>query len=466
MLTFHSILLSIFNPMLFLASASASLLPWAIILILLCGCAVLCFLLLRSIYRKNDSADELMPLRQMVTELETRLAGREELLAERALELLSLQDKLLSANRDLAAKSQALEDSNKRIEEAATMGKANEEQLLIQFQNLSNKIVEVQADRFTKIQEKQVGDILNPLRERISEFQRTVTDLKDKGIEQQGELKSQLENLRLANKQIEDEARNLSQALRGQKTQGAWGELVLERVLEVSGLTEGREFRRQVSYTLKDGSRLQPDVVIDLPENKHIIIDAKVSLTAFQRWHEADTPEAGTKAMKDHQASLRTHIDGLTKKDYSGLETMISPEFVLMFIPIEPAYTSALKEDPSLFDYAFSKRIILVTPSTLLATLKTVASIWRLENQNRNALEIARLGGELHDKLANFCEDIEEVGKRLEQAKNAHENAVGKLSTGRGNALRTIERMRILGLTTKKQIPPNLLESALADEEA
>ncbi len=442
--------------------------PWAIIFLLLFGCAVLFFLLLRRPRTENDPDDEIMPLRQRVTELETRLAGREELLTERSRELESVQEKLLAVNRELAAKSQALQDSHQRIEEAAAKAKSNEEQLLMQFQNLSNKILEAQSDRFSKIQqtiqEKQVGDVLNPLRERISEFQLAVTELKDKGLLQQGELKSQLEQLRLTNKQMEDEARNLTQALRGQKTQGAWGELVLERVLEVSGLTEGREFRRQVSHTLPDGSRLQPDVVIDLPENKHIIIDAKVSLTAFQRWNEADTPEAEARALKEHISSVRAHIDGLNKKDYSALEGVSTPEFVLLFIPIEPAFTTALKEDSGLFEYAFSKRIVLVTPSTLLATLKTVASIWRLENQNRNALEIARLGSDLYHKLANFCEDMEEVGKRLDQAKTAHEKATSKLSTGRGNALRTIERMRDLGLTTKKEIPAHLLDSALAED--
>ncbi len=451
----------------FLASTTSAFLPWAIIFLLLFGCAVLFFLLLRRPRTDNDPAAEIMSLRQRVTELETRLAGREELLTERSRELETLQEKLLVVNRELAAKSQALQDSHQRIEEAAAKAKANEEQLLMQFQNLSNKILEAQSDRFSKIQqtiqEKQVGDVLNPLRERINEFQRAVTELKDKGLQQQGELKSQLEQLRLTNKQMEDEARNLTLALRGQKTQGAWGELVLERVLEVSGLTEGREFRRQVSHTLADGSRLQPDVVIDLPENKHIIIDAKVSLTAFQRWHEADGSEAEAKAMKEHLSSLRAHIDGLSKKDYSALEAVSTPEFVLLFIPIEPAFTAALKEDADLFEYAFSKRIVLVTPSTLLATLKTVASIWRLENQNRNALEIARLGGELYGKLANFCEDLEEVGKRLDQAKNAHEKATLKLSSGRGNALRTIERMRELGLTTKKQIPASLMDAAQAE---
>jgi DNA recombination protein RmuC len=449
----------------FVASTTIALLPWATILILLLGCGVLFFLLLRRSGQGHDPSAELLPLRQRVTELETRLSGREELLAERSHELESLQNKLLAVNRELAAKSQALEDSQKRIEEAAAKAKANEEQLLMQFQNLSNKILEAQSERFSTIQQKQVGDVLNPLRERISEFQLAVTELKDKGLQQQGELKAQLDQLRLSNKQMEDEARNLTQALRGQKTQGAWGELVLERVLEVSGLTEGREFRRQVSHTLADGSRLQPDVVIDLPENKHIIIDAKVSLTAFQRWHEAGNPEVEAKAMKEHLGSLRAHIDGLSKKDYSALDGVSTPEFVLLFIPIEPAFTAALKEDADLFEYAFSKRIVLVTPSTLLATLKTVASIWRLENQNRNALEIARLGSELYHKLANFCDDLIEVGARLDQAKNAHEKATNKLSSGRGNALRTIERMRELGLNTKKQIPASMLDQALIDDE-
>lgn len=452
-----------FSAMPLIISTTSTLLPWLAILALLVVNATLLFLLLRRRDNAPDASAEILPLQHQISGLETRLNERAQALAERSSEVESLREKLMQANSELAAKNQALADCQKRVDEAEAKAKANEAQLLMQFENLSKKILESQSERFSTLQQKQVGDVLNPLRERISEFQKAVTELKDKGLEQQGQLKAQLDQLRLTNKQMEDEARNLTQALRGQKTQGAWGELVLERVLEVSGLTEGREFRRQVSHTLPDGSRLQPDVVIDLPENKHIIIDAKVSLTAFQRWHEADTPEAEARALKEHISSVRAHIDGLNKKDYSALEGVSTPEFVLLFIPIEPAFTTALKEDSGLFEYAFSKRIVLVTPSTLLATLKTVASIWRLENQNRNALEIARLGSDLYHKLANFCEDMEEVGKRLDQAKIAHEKATSKLSTGRGNALRTIERMRDLGLSTKKEIPAHLLDSALAD---
>jgi DNA recombination protein RmuC len=243
-----------------------------------------------------------------------------------------------------------------------------------------------------------------------------------------------------------------------------WGEFILEKVLETSGLQKDEEYRVQESHT--DGTnRLQPDVIVYLPEDKHLIIDAKVSLTAYLRLVEASTDAERKVALKEHIASLRSHIDGLSGKRYDTITGLNSPEIVLLFVPIEPAFIEAVRSDSSLFDYAFNKKVVLVTPTTLLATLKTVASIWRQEKQNRNSLEIARLGGELYDKFVGFTKDLDEVGSRLEQARSAHVNAVNKLVTGRGNAVRTIERMKELGLKTKKELDTDRIEKALESEE-
>lgn len=438
-----------------------SLLPWFFSFLLL-GVAV--FLGYRLLLPKTVVTDtQAGDWREERARMMAQLAERERQIGDLRQSLDGKSQELLSLHGQVAAARQELLDQQRRLQEATTANADKEKALLREFEQLSRKVLEVQTAKFSELQEKQVGDTLNPLRERIAEFQKSVVELRDKGISQQADLKAQIENLRQTNSLMETEARNLTLALRGQKTQGLWGEVVLERVLESSGLTRDREYRVQASHTQADGTRLQPDVIIDLPEGKHLIVDAKVSLTAFLRLQEAQTPEEETKALREHVASLRAHIDGLRKKDYDAIEGLQSPEFVLLFIPVEPAFTVALRAEPALFDHAFSQRIVLVTPSTLLATLKTVASIWRLENQNTNALEIARLGAELYDKLANFCEDLQEVGQRLEQARVAHENATRKLSTGRGNAIRTIERMKDLGLKTRKTIDSKITDRALAD---
>jgi len=374
------------------------------------------------------------------------------------------QAKILELSRSLSARDTEVANWQRRLEEINAGREREAERLTKEFENLANRILEASAKKVGAIQEERLGDLLKPLGEKFSEFQKSVRELREQGISHQAKLAEQLDTLRQAGSDLGEEARNLTEALRGQKTQGMWGEFLLERVLESSGLQKGEEYRVQESHS-QEGSRLQPDVIVYLPEEKHLVIDAKVSLTAYLRLTNASTEKERADALRDHITSLKTHIDGLSAKGYENIEDLRSPEIVLLFIPIEPAFVEALRADPSLFDYAFKKRIVLVTPSTLLATLKTVASIWRQEKQNRHALEIARLGGELYDKFVGFTDDLDEVGQRLEQARKAHDNACNKLVSGRGNAVRTIQKMTELGLKTRKEIDPARLETAEQEEE-
>ncbi|MBC2602352.1 DNA recombination protein RmuC [Puniceicoccus vermicola] len=411
-----------------------------------------------------DSEEELARWKEEAVRKQTQLEDREQRLAELEKQRERDQSRILALSENLSSMEADLENSRSRLDEYKAQREEEAVRLTKEFENLSNRILDQNSKKVTALQEEKIGLILKPVSEKLVDFQKSVLELKEQGISHQTEFKTQLENLRQTSVSMSEEARNLTRALQGQKTQGMWGEFILEKVLETSGLQKGEEYRVQESHT-QDGRRLQPDVIVYLPEEKHIIIDAKVSLTAYLRVTEAATDGERKAALKDHLASLRSHIDGLSGKRYDAIEGLSSPEIVLLFIPIEPAFIEALREDSSLFDYAFSKKVVLVTPTTLLATLKTVASIWRQEKQNRNALEIARLGGELYDKFVGFTNDLDEVGQRLDQARNAHEKAVNKLVSGRGNAVRTIERMRDLGLKTKKELDSDRIDKSLESEE-
>lgn len=375
------------------------------------------------------------------------------------------QKKILELSQNLAARDNEVSNWKKRFEEFQTNREKETERLTTEFENLANRILESSAKKVGSIQEQRLGELLKPVGDKFTEFQKSVRELREQGISHQAKLGEQLETLRQAGSDLGEEARNLTEALRGQKTQGMWGEFLLERVLESSGLQKGEEYKVQESHS-QEGSRLQPDVIVYLPEGKHLIVDAKVSLTAYLRLTKASIEKEQTDALRDHIASLKSHIDGLSSKGYDAIEGLRSPEIVLLFIPIEPAFVEALRADPSLFDYAFKKRIVLVTPSTLLATLKTVASIWRQEKQNRHALEIARLGGQLYDKFVGFTKDLDEVSQRLDQARKAHDNAYDKLTRGRGNAVRTLQKMKDLGLKTKQEIDPARIEAGEQEDEA
>ena len=336
-----------------------------------------------------------------------------------------------------------------------------------QFDNLANRIFDEKADKFKKQSEESIGNLLSPIRERLKDFSEKVEKANKDSLEGNAALFNQLKNLKELNQQMTDEAKNLTRALKGeQKTQGNWGEMILESLLEKSGLEKNREYTVQESITTDEGRRLQPDVLIHLPEEKKLIIDAKVSLVAYERWASEEDIERRAGWMKQHVGSIKAHVKGLSDKNYAGLmhgEGKL--DFVLLFIPIEPAFSLALQYDPELFTDAYSRNIVLVSPTTLLATLRTIASIWRQEYQNQNAKEIARQGADLHDKLVAFSDDLIKIGDRIRQSQESYDTAMNKLRDGRGNLISRAKRMEKLGLETKKSFDSKLLGQQEEEED-
>ena len=339
------------------------------------------------------------------------------------------------------------------------------EALTSQFKNLANEILEDKSKRFTEQNAASLDALLKPLQTKLTEFKEQVNTSYGNEARERFALKSEIERLASLNLRMSDETRSLTQALKGDsKVQDNWGELVLESILESSGLRKGEEYLVQDSHTQSDGSRLQPDVVIKLPEGKSLVVDSKVSITAYARHAETTDPIVAEQELAAHIQSLRQHIQGLSGKNYSSLYGVGSVDFVLMFVPIEPAFLLALKTAPNLYQEALAKNIVLVCPSTLMATLRTVAHLWRQDHQNRNALEIAKQCGSLYDKFVGFVDDLEKLGQRLDQAQTSYHDAFNKLKTGKGNLIRSAEKVRELGVKPSKNLPNTLIESSTDSE--
>ncbi len=332
--------------------------------------------------------------------------------------------------------------------------------LRAQFAEMATKIFDEREQRFTQTSQQQLGQLLDPLKERIHAFEKRVDETYQQEARERFSLSKELERLQQLNLRLSDEATNLTQALKGQKTQGNWGELILERVLEHAGLEKGREYQTQVSLKSADGERFQPDVLIMLPGDKQVVVDAKVSLTAYQQWVSGNDEAA----LKQHVQSLRSHVKGLSGKDYSRLEGLHSLDFVLLFVPIEAAFSAALQAEPNLFQEAFDRQIVIVSPTTLLATLRVIDSLWKQERQGQNAREIAERAGWLYDKFVLFIQDLDELGSRLQQVDKAYSAARNKLCEGRGNLISRSEQLKLLGARASKSLPADLLERALSDE--
>ncbi|TAL62428.1 MAG: DNA recombination protein RmuC, partial [Bacteroidetes bacterium] len=315
--------------------------------------------------------------------------------------------------------------------------------------------------KFTEQNKTNLDAILNPLKENITRFEKKVDETYKAEASERNSLKGEIKALVTLNKQISEEANNLAKALKGDtKKQGNWGEIILEKVLERSGLQKGAEYEMQVSLTGDDSKRVQPDAVIYLPDKKHIIIDAKVSLVAYESFVNAQTDEDREKNLQAHVISVKNHIKGLSEKNYQTLGALNTPDFVLLFMPIESSFSLAVQTDNELFNYAWDRKIVIVSPSTLLATLRTIASIWKQERQTRNALEIAEEGGKLYDKFVLFVEDLIGIGKKMDETKNIYTEAMKKLKDGSGNLVRRAEKMKTLGAKTTKELPKNLIERA------
>lgn len=337
--------------------------------------------------------------------------------------------------------------------------------LRAQFAELAAQIFDEREQRFAQTSQQQLGQLLDPLKERIQAFEKRVEDSYQQEARERFSLGKELERLQALNQRLSDEATNLTRALKGQKTQGNWGELILERVLEHAGLEKGREYHTQVSLRAENGERFQPDVLISLPGDKQVVVDAKVSLTAYQQFVSSEDDGIAQAALKQHVQSIRSHVKGLSGKDYKRLEGLHSLDFVLLFVPIEAAFSAALQAEPTLFQEAFDRHIVIVSPTTLLATLRVIDSLWKQERQSQNAREIAERAGWLYDKFVLFIQDLDEVGSRLQQLDKAYAAARNKLTEGRGNLVSRSEQLRLLGARTSKQMPADLLERAMTEEE-
>ncbi|MDG4716604.1 DNA recombination protein RmuC [Winogradskyella marincola] len=356
---------------------------------------------------------------------------------------------------------QNLQEQNlKRDEELAKQ----QEQLRKDFELMASKILDEKSEKFTIQNKENIKNILNPLEEKIKTFEKKVEDSQKESISMHSALKEQLLGLKDLNQQMAKEATNLTKALKGDsKTQGNWGELVLERVLEKSGLEKDREYFVQQNFQREDGSRVMPDVVLHLPDNKKMIIDSKVSLTDYERLVNAEDDER-TLYLKAHVNSIKKHVDQLSAKNYQDLYDIESPDFVLMFIPIEPAFAVAINEDNTLYNKAFEQNIVIVTPSTLLATLRTIDTMWNNEKQQQNAIEIAKQAGALYDKFEGLVTDLTGVGKKIDAAKNDYSAAMNKLVEGKGNLISRVEKIKKMGAKAKKALPESIIKRASEDD--
>lgn len=341
-----------------------------------------------------------------------------------------------------------------------------QEKFTKEFENLANKILEEKSAKFTEQNSVNMKNILLPLQDKIQGFEKKVEQTHKESIDYHAALRQQIVGLSEMNAQMSKETLNLTKALKGDsKMQGNWGELVLERVLEKSGLEKGREYEVQQSFTNNEGARVFPDVVINLPDGKKMIVDSKVSLVAYEKWINEESEILKIDYLKEHVNSIRRHVEQLGNKNYHDLYQIESPDFVLLFIPIEPAFAIALNEDSALYNKAFDRNIVIVTPSTLLATLRTIDSMWANQKQQENAFEIARQAGALYDKFEGFVADLVRIGNKIKDTKNEYDSAMNKLVDGKGNLISSVEKLKKMGAKAKKSLPENIIARASNTED-
>ncbi|MBP7270831.1 MAG: DNA recombination protein RmuC [Bacteroidia bacterium] len=378
--------------------------------------------------------------------------SRQEQDRQQQLELNGKLSEAVTLNRNLQEKLQSQKAELEALQDRFTK----------EFENLANRILEEKSQKFVEQNRNNLDVILNPLKEKIRDFEQKVDQAYKSEAAERNSLKGEIGKLVELNKQISDEAHNLARALKGDtKKQGNWGEFILEKILEHSGLERDREFKVQHSTSNEEGRRVQPDVVVFLPDNKHLIVDSKVSLVAYEAMVNAGSEEEREQYLREHVQSVKNHVRQLSEKKYQSAEGMNAPDFVLLFMPIEPSFSVAIQGDTELFAYAWDRKIVIVSPSTLLATLRTIASLWKQERQTRNALEIARVGGALFDKFKGFIDDLIDVGKKMDAAKAGYSDAMNKLSSGPGNIIKRIEDLCKLGAKSSKELPQALVERAL-----
>lgn len=401
---------------------------------------------------------------QMISRLEERNENLTTQLEETKREEKEADRRANEAEKQLAELNADYRNLKERLSEQKEEMQNLQERFKDEFENLANKILEEKTQKFTEQNKEKLDQLLKPLGEKMEAFKKKVEETHKEDIEGRSSLKQHLEHLKEMNQQMAKEAKDLTKALKGEsKTQGSWGEVILQRILEKSGLTKGREYEIQEHHTTEDGRRLHPDVVVHLPDEKRLVIDSKVSLTAYERFTSSDDESEREQALKEHVNSLRSHVKGLSSKNYEKLYGGNSPDFVLMFVPIESAFGLALQQDTSLYYDAFDKNIVIVSPSTLLATLATIDSVWKQEYQSKNAQEIAERGGALYDKFVLFVESMQDIGQRIRQTQESYDEAMGRLSEGRGNVVRQVEMLRELGAKSSKSMPGELAERQRLD---
>jgi DNA recombination protein RmuC len=385
---------------------------------------------------------------------------------EKQLQVLNLEKENIRAEKDSLAiqltKSEVdFENLRERNVEQKQEVEKLQEKFTKEFENLANKILEEKTSKFTQQNKENLQNILSPLQDKIQLFEKKVEDTHKESIDYHAALRQQIVGLKEMNEQMSKETLNLTKALKGDsKMQGNWGELVLERVLEKSGLEKDREYYVQQSHTNEDGQRVFPDVVINLPDGKKMVVDSKVSLTGYEKYINEEDEALKNTYLKEHVNSIRRHVDQLGEKNYHDLYQIESPDFVLLFIPIEPAFAIALNEDTALYNKAFERNIVIVTPSTLLATLRTIDSMWANQKQQENAFEIARQAGALYDKFHGLLTDLISVGKKIDDAKLGYSDAMNKLADGKGNLITSVEKLKKMGAKAKKSLPENVLKRA------
>jgi len=374
-------------------------------------------------------------------------------------ELQIERDRLADANRELEGTRSFYQAEKEKLADQKASLEQNQEKFNKDFELIANKILEEKSLRFVEQNRTNLDLILNPLKENIKAFEDKVEKVYKAESDERNILKGVISELQIQSKLIQEDANNLTRALKGDsKKQGNWGEVILEKVLERSGLVRDQEYRIQASLISAEGGRYQPDVVIDLPDGKHLVVDAKVSLVAYERSVSAETDEEREGYVKQHLASIKNHIQELSAKNYQDLYRINSPDFVLLFVPIESSFSIAVQKDAELFNFAWDRKVVIVSPSTLLATLRTIASMWKQERQNRNVLEIARLSGSMYDKFVGFISDMESIGKHIKNGQDAYDKAINKLSDGSGNLVNTSEKIKKLGAKATKQIDGKYLE--------
>ncbi len=421
------------------------------------GALIVFLLLRRDASKRQERINELLDEQRELTGEVTRYQERNSGLESRIETLEREHKELEQRNSTYHEQLTEAKTTNRHLEEKLATFKKEiaeiQESYKDQFKVLANDILEEKSKRFSEQNKIGLEQLLTPLGEKIKNFEKKVDDTYKEDVRDRISLKEQISQLSELNSKMTQEAGNLTRALKGEtKSQGSWGEVILERILEKSGLQKDREYKVQPSFS-SEGKRKQPDIIVQLPDDKQLIIDSKVSLVAYERYTSAEEDDERDRAAKEHIQSIRRHIRELSGKSYQSLYDINSPDFVLLFLPVEPAFGLAIQLDPELYNDAFDKNIVMVSPTTLLATLATISNVWKQEYQNRNAMEIAEAGGRLYDKFVGFTEDLVDLGKRLEQTQKSYDGAMNKLRDGRGNLVRQAERIRELGARTSKNLP-------------